>query len=82
MEAQTPDKRTRRTEKSIRLVSISIGGIRGPNNLGGQLCSALGAAAGQNLAAVLGGHSLSETMHLGSVTLLGMIGTQHCVHLL
>ena len=60
-----------------------IGGIRGLYlHLGGQLCSALGTAAGQNLAAVLGGHSLTETMHLGSVALLGLIGTQHGVHLL
>ena len=63
-------------------IKSNFGGIRGPNNLGGQLCSALGTAASQNLAAVLGGHSLSETMHLGSVTLLGLIGTQHSVHLL
>ena len=60
-----------------------IGGIRGLYlHLGGQLCSALCTAAGQNLAAVLGGHSLAEAMDLGSLTLLGLIGTQHGVHLL
>ena len=59
------------------------GGIRGPYlHLGGQLYSALGTAAGQNLAAVLSGHSLTEAMDLGSVALLGLIGTQHGVHLL
>ena len=48
-----------------------------------ELCSALGAATGEDLAAVGGSHSLSEAMHLGSVTLSGLIGTQHLrVHLL
>ena len=60
-----------------------IGGIRGLYlHLGGQLCSALCTAAGQNLAAVCSGHSLAEAMDLGSLTLLGLIGTQHGVHLL
>ena len=45
---------------------------------GGELCSALGTAAGKNLAAVGGSHSLSETMDFGSVALLGLIGTNSC----
>ena len=44
----------------------------------GQLCSALGTTASQDLAAVGGSHSLSEAMHLGSVTLSGLIGTNSC----
>ena len=50
----------------------------------GQLCSALGTTASQDLAAVGGSHSLSETMHFGSLALLGLIGTnsRHCLHLL
>ena len=48
------------------------------HGLRGQLCSALGTTAGQNLAAVGGSHSLSEAMHLGSVTLSGLIGTNSC----
>ena len=75
-----------RTETQISVHPITthiVGGIRGRYlNLGGQLCSALCTAAGQNLAAVLGGHSLAEAMDLGSLTLLGLIGTQHGVHLL
>ena len=52
--------------------------------LRGELCSALGAATGEDLAAVGGSHSLSETMHFGSLALLGLIGTnsRHCLHLL
>ena len=43
-----------------------------------QAGTALGAAASQDLAAVGGSHSLSEAMHLGSVTLSGLIGTNSC----
>ena len=46
--------------------------------LGGELCSALSTAAGKNLAAVGGSHSLSETVNFGSVALLGLIGTNSC----
>ena len=46
--------------------------------LRGELCSALGAATGEDLAAVGGSHSLSEAMHLGSVTLSGLIGMNSC----
>lgn len=44
--------------------------------------SALCTAAGKDLTAVGGSHSLSETVDFGSVTLSGLIGTQHGVHLL
>ena len=40
-----------------------------------QAGAALGAAAGQNLAAVGGSHSLAEAMDLLAVELLGLIGT-------
>ncbi len=39
---------------------------------------ALGAAAGQNLAAVGGGHALAEAVDLLAVELLGLIGTFRC----
>ena len=42
-----------------------------------QASAALCTAASQNLAAVLGGHALTETMLLGALTLLGLIGTNH-----
>ena len=48
----------------------------------GQTGASLVAAPGKNLAAVGRGHSLPETMDFGSVTLFGLIGTQHLVHLL
>ena len=44
---------------------------------GGQNLAALCTAAGQNLAAVGSSHSLTETMHLGTVTAAGLIGTLH-----
>ena len=47
----------------------------------GQASAALGAAAGQNLTAVAGGHSLAEAVLLGALALLGLIGTNHLVHL-
>ena len=49
----------------------------------GQNLAALCAAAGKHLAAVGSSHSLAETVHLGAVTLAGLIGTLHTfVHLL
>ena len=47
-----------------------------------QTSAALGAAAGQHLAAVLGGHTLAEAVLLGTLALLGLIGTKHGGHLL
>ena len=43
----------------------------------GQTSSALRSSASQNLAAVGSGHALTETMLLGALTLLGLIGTNH-----
>ena len=45
----------------------------------GQASAALGAAASQHLTAVSGGHSLAEAVLLGALTLLGLIGTEHCM---
>ncbi len=42
-----------------------------------QAGAALRAAAGQNLAAVGGGHALAEAVDLGALALLGLIGTNH-----
>ena len=55
----------------------------GPGSVA-QSGSAFGAAAGQDLAAVGGGHSLAEAADLGAVALLGLVGTNgsHVVHLL
>ena len=50
--------------------------------LGGQNLAALCTAAGQNLTAVGSSHSLTETVNLGTVTLAGLIGTLHEIHLL
>ena len=43
----------------------------------GQSGSALGASAGQDLAAVSGSHSLSEPMDFASLSLFGLIGSEH-----
>jgi hypothetical protein len=48
----------------------------------GQTGAALRTAAGQNLATIAGGHTLAETMFLGTLALLGLIGTKHGGHLL
>ena len=45
----------------------------------GQASTALGTAASQHLTAVAGGHSLAEAVLLGALTLLGLIGTEHCM---
>ena len=45
--------------------------------LGGQNLAALCAAASQNLAAVGGSHSLTETVDLGTMTIAGLVGTLH-----
>ena len=47
----------------------------------GQTGAALGTAAGQNLTAIGGPHSLAEPVVLGALTLLGLIGTEHAIHL-
>ena len=48
----------------------------------GQASAALGAAAGQNLTAVAGGHSLAEAVLLGALTLLRLERSLHnFVHL-
>ena len=44
---------------------------------GGQNLAALCTAAGQNLAAVSGSHSLTETVDLGTMTIAGLVGTLH-----
>ena len=45
----------------------------------GQASATLSAATSQHLTAVLGGHSLTEAVLLGALTLLGLIGTEHCM---
>ena len=42
-----------------------------------QNLTALGTAAGKNLAAVGSSHSLTETVNLGAVTAAGLVGTLH-----
>ena len=48
----------------------------------GQSLSALCTASLQNGSAVCGLHSLSEAMLLFSLTLLGLISSEHLLHLL
>ena len=44
---------------------------------GGQDLTTLCAAASQNLVAVGGSHSLTETVELGTMTIAGLVGTLH-----
>ena len=46
----------------------------------GQLGAATGAAAGKNLAAILGGHTGTEAVHLRALTLLGLIRSDRRCH--
>ena len=48
--------------------------------LSGQNLTALCTTASQNLAAVSGSHSLTETVDLGTMTLGGLVGTLHVVY--
>ena len=48
----------------------------------GQTSAALRTTASQNLAAIAGGHTLTEAVLLGTLALLGLIGTKHGGHLL
>ena len=48
--------------------------------LGRQNIAALCTAASQNLAAIGGSHSLTETVNLGSVATAGLIGTLHILY--
>ena len=54
-----------------------LGFLSRSDESGGQNLAALGTTAGQNLTAVGGSHSLAEAMHLGAVTLGGLVGTLH-----
>ena len=45
-----------------------------------QNLTALCTTASQNLAAVCGSHSLTETVDLGAMTLGGLVGTLHVVN--
>ena len=47
---------------------------------GRQNLAALCTTASQNLAAVSGSHSLTETVDLGTMTAAGLIGTLHVVN--
>jgi hypothetical protein len=46
-------------------------------SLVGQSFSALGASSLQDVSAVSGSHSLSETVFLGTLSLLGLVRSQH-----
>lgn len=46
----------------------------------GQLSAATSAAAGKNLATILGGHAGTEAVHLRALTLLGLISSDRGSH--
>ena len=45
--------------------------------LPGESCAALRSASGEHLAAVLRGHPLAESVLLGALSLLGLVGPEH-----
>ena len=47
----------------------------------GQTGATLRTTAGKHLAAIGGAHTLAETVLLGALALLGLIGTEHAIHL-
>ena len=47
-------------------------------SLDGELLAALGAAAGKDGAATLGGHTSAEAMGLGALELVRLVRTLHC----
>ena len=63
-----------RVLRTIHSVSVSFPVFIGSM---GQSGSSLRATAGKHLAAISGGHSLAETVLLGTLALLGLIGTEH-----
>ena len=63
-----------RTDHSIHPKSFNFNGVRTGESVA-ESASALAAAAGKDLAAVSGSHSLPEAMDLLSVELLGLVGT-------
>lgn len=48
----------------------------------GELGTALSTTAGENLAAVLGGHTGTEAVHLGTMPLIGLISALHRILLI
>ena len=58
-------------------VSPIVGVLSRYDGSGGQNLAALCTAAGENLAAVSGSHSLAEAMNLGAMALGGLVGTLH-----
>ena len=51
--------------------------FRTRSSSGGQNLAASCTAAGQDLTAIGGSHSLAETVDLGTVTIAGLVGTLH-----
>jgi len=47
----------------------------------GQTSATLCTTASEHFAAISGTHSLAETVLLGTLKLLGLIGTEHAIHL-
>ena len=69
---------------SPRLATVSLSRayflvFTGGGASGGQNLAASCTAAGQNLAAIGGSHSLAEAMDLGTMTIAGLIGTLHYI---
>ena len=79
---ETPDARLRMRRIHRRLqVQFLVTRACGHESVG-KAHSALSAASLQYFSAVSGLHSLAEAMNFASLTLLGLIGSQHGLYLL
>jgi hypothetical protein len=77
-------------EKPARYMRLHTGGlypqigwrVSGKPELHSQLLAATTTTGSQHAAAVLGGHTGTEAVHLAALTLLGLVGTEHVSTLL
>ena len=68
-------RRRRSRQRIIAAMSYQSDGVGN-----GQAGAAASTAAGENLTAVLGGHTGTEAVHLGALTLLGLISSDGRSH--
>ena len=63
-------------ERWIAVIQLKLASVKSSRLNLAALCT----TASQNLAAVSGSHSLTETVDLGTMTLAGLVGTLHVVN--
>ena len=73
-------KRLRRKQRRSRRRIIAAMSYQSDGVGNGQAGAATSAAAGENLTAILGGHTGTEAVHLRALTLLGLISSDRGSH--